>query len=154
MAKFGQYCSFAKTGGEKSPSIDRRGRPALVGWLCGERSGHQNRVQVRSSPLQENLILPIYKRKDVKNPLEVHGCRVLVKYITSNTRYCMYAMISIPDTLVSAILVWYWHDHDVYRTDPERKIILPRYFNPVGAHPSGYLGEDPCGIPNNLMSYV
>ncbi|KAF0899932.1 hypothetical protein E2562_025493 [Oryza meyeriana var. granulata] len=44
--------------------------------------------------------------------------------------------------------------HDIYRTDPEWKIILLRYFNPVGAHPSGYLGEDPCGIPNNLMPYV
>nr|BAC24803.1 putative UDP-glucose 4-epimerase [Oryza sativa Japonica Group] len=43
---------------------------------------------------------------------------------------------------------------DIYRTDPEWKIILLRYFNPVGAHPSGYLGEDPCGIPNNLMPYV
>jgi UDP-glucose 4-epimerase len=43
---------------------------------------------------------------------------------------------------------------DIYRTDPEWKIVLLRYFNPVGAHPSGYLGEDPCGIPNNLMPYV
>lgn len=29
-----------------------------------------------------------------------------------------------------------------------------RYFNPVGAHPSGRIGEDPCGTPNNLMPYV
>lgn len=29
-----------------------------------------------------------------------------------------------------------------------------RYFNPVGAHPSGEIGEDPCGIPNNLMPYI
>jgi UDP-glucose 4-epimerase len=43
---------------------------------------------------------------------------------------------------------------DVHRSDPEWKIILLRYFNPVGAHPSGYIGEDPCGIPNNLMPYV
>ncbi|ONM04905.1 UDP-glucose 4-epimerase 4 [Zea mays] len=43
---------------------------------------------------------------------------------------------------------------DIYRSDPEWKIILLRYFNPVGAHPSGYLGEDPRGIPNNLMPYV
>jgi len=43
---------------------------------------------------------------------------------------------------------------DIYRSDPEWKIILLRYFNPVGAHPSGYLGEDPQGIPNNLMPYV
>lgn len=33
-------------------------------------------------------------------------------------------------------------------------MIILRYFNPVGAHPSGTLGEDPTGIPNNLMPYV
>ncbi|KAK3434229.1 hypothetical protein EUGRSUZ_D01750 [Eucalyptus grandis] len=43
---------------------------------------------------------------------------------------------------------------DVYRADSEWKIILLRYFNPVGAYPSGYIGEDPRGIPNNLMPYV
>ena len=32
--------------------------------------------------------------------------------------------------------------------------MLLRYFNPVGAHPSGYIGEDPRGIPNNLMPFV
>ncbi|XP_061982396.1 UDP-glucose 4-epimerase 2-like isoform X1 [Populus nigra] len=43
---------------------------------------------------------------------------------------------------------------DIYRSDSEWKIILLRYFNPVGAHPSGHIGEDPLGIPNNLMPYV
>uniref|UniRef100_K3Z807 UDP-glucose 4-epimerase n=1 Tax=Setaria italica TaxID=4555 RepID=K3Z807_SETIT len=43
---------------------------------------------------------------------------------------------------------------DVHRSDPDWKIILLRYFNPVGAHPSGYIGEDPSGVPNNLMPYV
>ncbi|EMS54673.1 UDP-glucose 4-epimerase GEPI48 [Triticum urartu] len=43
---------------------------------------------------------------------------------------------------------------DIYRSDSEWRIILLRYFNPVGAHPSGYLGEDPRGVPNNLMPYV
>ncbi|XP_010436619.1 PREDICTED: UDP-glucose 4-epimerase 5-like [Camelina sativa] len=43
---------------------------------------------------------------------------------------------------------------DVYGSDPEWKIILLRYFNPVGAHPSGEIGEDPLGIPNNLMPFV
>ena len=38
--------------------------------------------------------------------------------------------------------------------DPELSIVLLRYFNPVGAHESGLLGEDPQGIPNNLMPYV
>lgn len=43
---------------------------------------------------------------------------------------------------------------DVQRGDPEWRIIMLRYFNPVGAHPSGRIGEDPCGTPNNLMPYV
>eukprot|EP00252_Welwitschia_mirabilis_P015209 TRINITY_DN3345_c0_g1_i2.p1 TRINITY_DN3345_c0_g1~~TRINITY_DN3345_c0_g1_i2.p1 ORF type:complete len:203 (+),score=42.91 TRINITY_DN3345_c0_g1_i2:320-928(+) len=43
---------------------------------------------------------------------------------------------------------------DVHRADPEWSIMLLRYFNPVGAHPSGIIGEDPQGIPNNLMPFV
>lgn len=43
---------------------------------------------------------------------------------------------------------------DAEKSDPEWRIALLRYFNPVGAHPSGLIGEDPNGIPNNLMPYV
>jgi UDP-glucose 4-epimerase len=43
---------------------------------------------------------------------------------------------------------------DVTATAPAWRAILLRYFNPVGAHPSGRLGEDPHGIPNNLMPFV
>ncbi|KAM7279014.1 hypothetical protein ACFE04_006148 [Oxalis oulophora] len=43
---------------------------------------------------------------------------------------------------------------DIYVSDSEWKIILLRYFNPVGAHPSGMIGEDPHGTPNNLMPFV
>ncbi len=43
---------------------------------------------------------------------------------------------------------------DLYRADNRWNIALLRYFNPVGAHPSGRIGEDPKGIPNNLMPYV
>ncbi|WP_105567623.1 UDP-glucose 4-epimerase GalE [Microbacterium halophytorum] len=43
---------------------------------------------------------------------------------------------------------------DVQRVNPELNITLLRYFNPVGAHESGLVGEDPKGIPNNLMPYV
>ncbi len=43
---------------------------------------------------------------------------------------------------------------DEAKADPDFKGILLRYFNPIGAHPSGLLGEDPNGIPNNLMPYV
>ncbi len=40
------------------------------------------------------------------------------------------------------------------RADPAWRVALLRYFNPVGAHASGLIGEDPAGIPNNLMPYV
>ena len=43
---------------------------------------------------------------------------------------------------------------DAAKADPELSVILLRYFNPIGAHESGMIGEDPQGIPNNLMPYV
>lgn len=43
---------------------------------------------------------------------------------------------------------------DLYRADPSWNIALLRYFNPVGAHESGRIGEDPNGIPNNLFPYI
>ena len=43
---------------------------------------------------------------------------------------------------------------DVHTADPEWDVVLLRYFNPIGAHPSGLIGEDPKGIPNNLVPYV
>ena len=43
---------------------------------------------------------------------------------------------------------------DLYTADPEWNVVLLRYFNPIGAHPSGLIGEDPKGIPNNLVPYV
>jgi UDP-glucose 4-epimerase len=43
---------------------------------------------------------------------------------------------------------------DIGAADPEWNIVLLRYFNPVGAHESGRIGEDPNGLPNNLMPYV
>lgn len=43
---------------------------------------------------------------------------------------------------------------DLYESDKSWNIILLRYFNPIGAHDSGLIGEDPNGIPNNLMPYI
>ena len=43
---------------------------------------------------------------------------------------------------------------DLHAADPAWQIALLRYFNPVGAHPSGLIGEDPGGYPNNLMPYI
>ena len=43
---------------------------------------------------------------------------------------------------------------DLHTADPQWNVILLRYFNPIGAHKSGLIGEDPKGIPNNLLPYV
>lgn len=43
---------------------------------------------------------------------------------------------------------------DFQKANPQNKIIILRYFNPVGAHPSARIGEDPKGIPNNLVPYI
>ena len=43
---------------------------------------------------------------------------------------------------------------DLHTADPEWNVVLLRYFNPIGAHKSGLIGEDPKGIPNNLTPYI
>ena len=43
---------------------------------------------------------------------------------------------------------------DIQKADSEWNVVLLRYFNPIGAHPSGLIGENPNGIPNNLMPYI
>ncbi len=43
---------------------------------------------------------------------------------------------------------------DIQKADPEWNVVLLRYFNPIGAHESGLIGENPNGIPNNLMPYI
>ena len=43
---------------------------------------------------------------------------------------------------------------DSCKADPSLNVALLRYFNPIGAHKSGLIGEDPNGIPNNLMPYI
>lgn len=44
--------------------------------------------------------------------------------------------------------------HDICNADPEFRVVALRYFNPIGAHKSGLIGEDPNGIPNNLLPYI
>lgn len=43
---------------------------------------------------------------------------------------------------------------DLHASDPDWRIVILRYFNPVGAHPSGRIGEDPQGLPNNLFPFI
>uniref|UniRef100_A0A0D9XFV8 UDP-glucose 4-epimerase n=1 Tax=Leersia perrieri TaxID=77586 RepID=A0A0D9XFV8_9ORYZ len=56
--------------------------------------------------------------------------------------------------LVSCHLVLENYFRQVQAADPELRVIMLRYFNPIGAHRSGDIGEDPKGIPNNLLPYI
>ncbi len=65
------------------------------------------------------------------------------------------------DMPISAINPYGWSKvmmervfNDLRVSDPAWNVILLRYFNPIGAHPSGRIGEDPNGIPNNLVPYI
>ena len=89
------------------------------------------------------------------------GCKKLV-FSSSAT---VYGMTNVPpfteDMPTSATNPYGWTKvmlerilEDICHSDPEWKVLSLRYFNPIGAHESGLLGEEPNGIPNNLFPYV
>ncbi|TKY71036.1 UDP-glucose 4-epimerase GEPI48 [Spatholobus suberectus] len=93
--------------------------------------------------------------------MAAHGCKKLV-FSSSATVYGWPKEVPCTEEFPLSALNPYGRTkliieeicRDVHRAEPDWKIILLRYFNPVGAHPSGYIGEDPRGIPNNLMPFV
>lgn len=97
----------------------------------------------------------------VVRAMHAHGVRQLV-FSSSATVYGGDAEAPMSEDLpTSAINPYGWTKvmieqvlRDVAVTDPDWRIALLRYFNPAGAHPSGQIGEDPNGIPNNLMPIV
>ncbi|MCA1797292.1 MAG: UDP-glucose 4-epimerase GalE [Geobacteraceae bacterium] len=116
----------------------------------------------------ESVALPLkYYANNIDSTLVLcevmaaHGCRNLV-FSSSATVYGDPEIVPISETapvgptnpygrtklMIEEILT------DVHTSDPEWNIVLLRYFNPVGAHPSGLIGEDPRGIPNNLLPFV
>jgi UDP-glucose 4-epimerase len=90
-----------------------------------------------------------------------HGCRRLV-FSSSATVYGQPDILPIPeDARLSTASVYGSTKlfgetllRDLVVADPDWQVACLRYFNPVGAHPSGRIGEDPRGIPNNLMPYI
>ncbi len=90
-----------------------------------------------------------------------HGVSMLV-FSSSATVYGANAPVPMTEDLpTSATNPYGWTKvmqeqilRDVAAADPHWRIALLRYFNPVGAHPSGTIGEDPSDVPNNLMPYI
>ena len=93
--------------------------------------------------------------------MQAHGCRNLV-FSSSATLYGMPELVPIPESAPIQPINPYGHSKaaveqllaDLVASEPGWRIARLRYFNPVGAHPSGRIGEDPRGIPNNLFPFV
>lgn len=93
--------------------------------------------------------------------MERHGCRSLV-FSSSATVYGDPASVPIREDFPLSATNPYGRSklmiedmlRDLYRADERWAIALLRYFNPVGAHKSGRIGESPQGVPNNLMPYI
>ncbi len=89
------------------------------------------------------------------------GCRVLV-FSSSATVYGTNQQMPLREDFPTGCTNPYgwtkWMSEriltDVAAADPTRSFVLLRYFNPIGAHESGRIGEDPAGIPNNLMPFI
>lgn len=91
-----------------------------------------------------------------------NGCKNMI-FSSSATVYGDPAFIPITEECPKGVCTnpYGWTKHmleqiltDIQTSDPEWNVILLRYFNPIGAHKSGLIGEDPKGIPNNLLPYV
>ncbi|MEX0589009.1 MAG: UDP-glucose 4-epimerase GalE [Cyanobium sp.] len=93
--------------------------------------------------------------------MQAHGCRSLV-FSSSCTVYGMPEQVPISEAAPIQPINPYGHSKaaveqllaDLAASEPGWRIARLRYFNPVGAHPSGRIGEDPSGIPNNLFPFV
>ena len=91
-----------------------------------------------------------------------HGCKNII-FSSSATVYGDPAIIPITEECPKGTCTnpYGWSKSmleqiltDIHTADPEWNVVLLRYFNPIGAHKSGKIGEDPKGIPNNLLPYV
>ena len=114
-----------------------------------------------AKPLEyyENNMVATFVLVDV---MRKHGCKNII-FSSSATVYGDPAMIPITEECPKGYCTnpygqtkWMLEEvlKDVRHADPEWNVVLLRYFNPIGAHPSGKIGEDPNGIPNNLMPYI
>ncbi len=94
--------------------------------------------------------------------MKKHGCKNII-FSSSATVYGSPAFVPITEECPKGICTnpYGWTKSmleqvltDIQKSDNEWNIVLLRYFNPIGAHKSGLIGENPNGIPNNLMPYI
>ena len=117
----------------------------------------------------ESTRMPIeYYRNNLDSTLTLcdvmrkHGCKKIV-FSSSATVYGDPAFVPITEECPKGVTTNPYGETksmqeriltDIWRADNEWRVMLLRYFNPIGAHKSGLIGEDPKGIPNNLLPYV
>ena len=99
------------------------------------------------------VLLDTMKKYNVKNfvfssSATVYGTQSNPKYVETMQRGKTTNPYGTTKSMIEQIL------EDIYASDNTWKISVLRYFNPVGAHESGLIGDDPNGIPNNLMPYI
>ena len=114
-----------------------------------------------AKPLEyyENNMNGVFVLCDV---MRQHGCKNII-FSSSATVYGDPAIIPITEDCPKGVCTnpYGWTKSmleqvlmDLQKADPEWNVVLLRYFNPIGAHESGLIGENPNGIPNNLMPYI
>ena len=98
------------------------------------------------------VLLDVMKKYDVQN----------IVFSSSATVYGLAKEVPLKENMPTSCTNPYgWTKYmneqilrDVAKANPSMSVVLLRYFNPIGAHSSGLIGEDPNGIPNNLMPYI
>lgn len=99
------------------------------------------------------ILLDVMRKYDCKKIIfsssaTVYGDRGVPKYVEDMGRGATTNPYGTTKAMIEKIL------EDLYASDNMWRIVMLRYFNPVGAHESGLIGDNPNGIPNNLMPYI
>lgn len=88
------------------------------------------------------------KRLIFSSSATVYGVEAIPPYVETMGRGSCTSPYGTSKAMVEQVL------EDLCASDPEWSVAILRYFNPIGAHPSGLIGESPQGVPNNLMPYI
>ena len=156
----------------KTDMLDRDGVKELFDKEADGSSGKTIDAVIHFAGLKavgESVSKPIeYYRNNIAGTLNLcdemraHGVKNII-FSSSATVYGEPAEIPITENCPKGVCTnpYGWTKHmleqiltDIHTSDPEWNVVLLRYFNPIGAHKSGLIGEDPKGIPNNLLPYV